>query len=370
MSLEGYVVQAFKRFVGAALCSLIVLYVPLPSVLAQVPADSLAVLFTLPSLDGRKLSLQSLYGEKLTIIVFWATWGKDSSRMLEELQELYAKYNARGLQVIGVCVDSQSITEQDKQRIADTVQRKSLAFPIALDDSLRTFRAYSVVAVPTTFAVNREGKILRKLSGYPVVGRGEFFEFVVEQFEGKRPVVAKISRVHTPSKDAIRQYNMARVNYERGQADLALKYAEKAAGLDSLYAEPFALLAAIAIDENRMQNADSLDAVAMRLEPDLVETKRVHSLLLAKNGKVTEALSLLTDLVKSDSTSSETHSYFGYALGMSGSIERALAEFARAESLSNSDFRIPLLRAEVYEHAGKKAEADAERSKAKRLKQR
>ncbi|HSQ75228.1 MAG TPA: TlpA disulfide reductase family protein, partial [Bacteroidota bacterium] len=116
----------------------LLLAIPLAPVLAQLPSDSLAAVFSLPTLDGRTLSLEQMLGEKLTILVFWATWGKDSSRVLEEMEALYRLYHDRGLAVLGVCVDSQSMSAEDTRRIADSLKRKDMTFPIVIDNTLQT----------------------------------------------------------------------------------------------------------------------------------------------------------------------------------------------------------------------------------------
>ncbi len=349
----------------AAMLSL-VLAVPLAPVLAQLPSDSLAAVFSLPTLDGRTLSLEQMLGEQLTILVFWATWGKDSSRALEEMEALYRSYHDRGLAVLGVCVDSQSISAEDARRIADSLKRKDLTFPVVLDNTLQTSRAYAVIAIPTTFVLSKERKILFKLSGFPIVGRENLRDFVVERFEGTKPIAARVERTHTPGKEALRLFGMARVNHERGLTDLAVTYAGKAQSADSLYAEPYVLMAEIALEQDRIQPADSLCAIALRLEPRLAATRRLHGLLLAMKGEAADAIVLLTALTAGDSGSALTHAYLGYALGMSGDEAGSMNAFVKAEVLAPSDYRSTLLRAKVYERLGKKQEAESERAKVKR----
>ncbi|HSQ75602.1 MAG TPA: TlpA disulfide reductase family protein, partial [Bacteroidota bacterium] len=349
----------------AAVLSL-VLAIPLAPVLAQLPSDSLAAVFSLPTLDGRTLSLEQMLGEKLTILVFWAMWGKDSSRVLEEMEALYRSYHDRGLAVLGVCVDSQSMSAEDTRRIADSLKRKDLTFPVVLDNTLQTSRAYAVIAIPTTFVLSKERKILFKLSGFPIVGRENLRDFVVERFQGPKPIAARVERTHTPGKEALRLFGMARVNHERGLTDLAVTYAGKAQSADSLYAEPYVLMAEIALEQDRIQPADSLCAIALRLEPRLAATRRLHGLLLAMKGETADAIVLLTALTAGDSGSALTHAYLGYALGMSGDETGSMNAFAKAEVLVPSDYRSTLLRARVYERLGKKQEAESERAKVKR----
>jgi predicted Zn-dependent protease len=261
----------------------------------------------------------------------------------------------------------QKISATSRQKIADSIQRNQITFPVVLDEGLQTFRAYSVVAVPTTYVTDEKRKILYKLSGYPISGRTALKDYIVEHFEGKKAVVLSATVKQPTNKEVIPLHKMARLKLEQGQLNLARKYAEKACSLDSLFAGTFALLAEIGIELDSVQLAEDAIRQVLLLTPHSVDGLCLKGLLLAKKGNAREALDVLAPLARADSAATLTHCCFAYALGMNGALKESLDEFAIAEAKSGSDYRIPLLRAEVYEHHSKMKEAEADRKRAKKL---
>lgn len=57
------------------------------------------------AVTGREMSIESLRG-KIIVIEFWATWSAPSVTEMPHLKELYAKWQSRGVEFIGVSLDS------------------------------------------------------------------------------------------------------------------------------------------------------------------------------------------------------------------------------------------------------------------------
>jgi len=356
------------RYVVFIAGALILISLAIPVTLtAQSKVDSTAPSFSLLDLQGNRFDLEQHLGSKLTIILFWATWGHDSIEMLDDIERLYLKYQNRGLEAVGVCVEQQSIVDSVKQRITDTVQHKKISFPVLLDDQLQTFRRYGVIAVPTSVVIDANRKILYHLSGYPIVGREELFGFIQERFEGKRKINNHKKFERDPDKKALRLYNMAEMKYAKGQLDTAKKYASEAAARDSGFIQPLLLLTEAAIEERDLKNAAIHAARALQLEPKSIPALSLSGLIAAKNGETEKAIKILESVIMQNDTFAIAHCYLGYALGLTGDGKRSDEEFSRAEDLSPAEYRIPISRSEIYERSGKQKEAMSEKIKAKRL---
>jgi thiol-disulfide isomerase/thioredoxin len=123
---------------------------------------------TLATLEGDKVSLADLAGRPL-IINFWATWCPPCRSEMPALVELYYRHADQGLVVIAVNAGE---TTGLVQGYADELE---LNFPVVLDPKMKAAAAFSVVSLPTTFFVGRDGLIQERHAG----------ELTPDQFESK-----------------------------------------------------------------------------------------------------------------------------------------------------------------------------------------
>lgn len=333
----------------------------------QVSLQSQAPDFILQDIKGNKWSSSEQLNKKLSIILFWATWGNDSVEMLDQVQHLVDKYHEKGLEAVGICVENQNMPDSTIKKIFDLAINKKISFPILIDHELQTFRKYGVIAVPTTFAVDSTGKIVHHLSGFPLLGREDFIEFVQEYFDGKKVITVHHKFDRQPDKHALRLYNMASMKFNRGELDTAKKYALDAAAIDSAFIEPIILLSNIAVEENNIPLSDYYITKALKILPSSVEVQALSGLIIAKKGDTLNAEKILRKILEQTDTIAIAHCYLGYLKGITGNIDAFEVEMDKAAQLSPTDYRIPFLRAEIYEKLDKKKEAQELRRKAKQL---
>lgn len=109
-------------------------------------------------LDGNIVSTAEWPG-KVVFVNFWATWCPPCREEIPILIELQKKYKD-GLQVIGVSLDDGSPEE-----VKEFAQLAGINYPIVMR-SRELVAAYGgVPALPTSFLVNKEGKIVQKHQG-------------------------------------------------------------------------------------------------------------------------------------------------------------------------------------------------------------
>ncbi len=120
--------------------------------------------FTLPDLDGEAHSLAEFRG-KVVMLNFWATWCPPCRREMPSMQRLYEKYGERGLVVVAVN------QFEDPDLVFEFTGRLSLepTFPILFDRESRVSEQYKVKGLPTTYLLDREGRI-----HYRAIGGREF----------------------------------------------------------------------------------------------------------------------------------------------------------------------------------------------------
>jgi len=115
--------------------------------------------FTLKSLSGENLKLSELRGE-VVMINFWASWCGPCRQEMPLLDQLYKRYKPMGFTILGVNV------EEDSQAAKKLLKDLPVSFPILFDNRNQVSRLYKVSAMPSTFLVDRDGKLRFMHKGY------------------------------------------------------------------------------------------------------------------------------------------------------------------------------------------------------------
>jgi thiol-disulfide isomerase/thioredoxin len=119
------------------------------------PAPPLA----LPDAKGATVSLADLKG-KVVYVDFWASWCAPCRRSFPWMGEMQAKYGAQGLVVLAVNVDRK---RADADRFLATTPG---AFTIVFDPSGATPTAWNVKGMPTSYLVDRRGRVVHVDAGF------------------------------------------------------------------------------------------------------------------------------------------------------------------------------------------------------------
>jgi thiol-disulfide isomerase/thioredoxin len=96
------------------------------------------------------------------IVDFWATWCGPCIHEIPEYAEFWRKNQPRGIEVIGVVMDSGS-----PQEINDFVRERKIPYRQLLGDD-KTAESFGVnEGYPTTFVIDGKGMIRTKVLGSP-----------------------------------------------------------------------------------------------------------------------------------------------------------------------------------------------------------
>ena len=115
--------------------------------------------FTLESLDGKSMRLSDLRG-KAVLLNFWATWCGPCKIEMPWFVDLQNQYGAQGLQIVGVAMDDSS-----KEDIAKFAKEMGVNYPVLLGKEAVGDAYGGVPALPETFFIGRDGKIVDKIIG-------------------------------------------------------------------------------------------------------------------------------------------------------------------------------------------------------------
>lgn len=115
--------------------------------------------FTLESIDGKNIQLSSYKGQAV-LLNFWATWCGPCKIEMPWFVELQKEYGPQGLQIVGVAMDDAS-----KDEIAKFVKEMGVNYPILLGKEAVGQDYGGVNVLPTTFFIDRDGKIVAREFG-------------------------------------------------------------------------------------------------------------------------------------------------------------------------------------------------------------
>lgn len=129
-----------------------------PSEKPPSSGGDMAPTFTLDSMNGAgKLTIEK---GKVTIVDFWATWCEPCKKSFPKLQELHVKHKSSGLNVLAISVDD------DKKDIPAFIKRYGAKFPVGWDSDHSIAHNYKPETMPSSFVVDKNGKIRFRHVGY------------------------------------------------------------------------------------------------------------------------------------------------------------------------------------------------------------
>ena len=123
-------------------------------------AAKIAPDFSLPDPDGKTVRLSDFKG-KVVLLDFFATWCPPCRNEIPHFIELQKHFAARGFTMLGIAFDQQGAAV-----VKPFARQAGVNYPLALGDS-QVAQAYGGVdALPTTFLIGRDGRILQTYVGY------------------------------------------------------------------------------------------------------------------------------------------------------------------------------------------------------------
>ena len=109
--------------------------------------------------DGKAVKSSDFKG-KVVLLDFWATWCPPCREEIPGFVELQKKYGKEGLVIVGISLD-----EQGPKVVKPFMKKYAINYPVVMGDSKTGALFGGVEAIPTTFVIDREGKIVNKHVG-------------------------------------------------------------------------------------------------------------------------------------------------------------------------------------------------------------
>jgi peroxiredoxin len=115
--------------------------------------------FTLPGLDGKKISLAEYKG-KVIFLNIWATWCPPCVEEMPSMEKLYQKLKGESFEILAVSIDVSG-----SESVLPFMKKHKLSFPALLDTKGDIKNLYQTTGVPESFIIDKEGIIVEKIIG-------------------------------------------------------------------------------------------------------------------------------------------------------------------------------------------------------------
>lgn len=124
----------------------------------QLQIGSKAPNFVLTDMNGNQHKLSDYKG-KGVFLNFWGTWCKPCEYEMPYMEKQYQVYKDQGVQILAVNVG------ESKYAVNHFVSKHHLSFPVMIDKGEEVGSAYHVDPLPVTFLIDKDGKIIDRLTG-------------------------------------------------------------------------------------------------------------------------------------------------------------------------------------------------------------
>ena len=126
--------------------------------LKNIEAMGKPVEIAFTAIDGRQIDATKMKG-KVVLVDFWATWCGPCIAELPDVKKAYAKYNNKGLEIIGISLD------HSKNKLTKFIAKEEIPWPQQFDGQgweNKFALKYGIRGIPTMWLIDKQGKLVDK----------------------------------------------------------------------------------------------------------------------------------------------------------------------------------------------------------------
>jgi peroxiredoxin len=115
--------------------------------------------FSLKDLNGKKVEIKQFKG-KIVFLNFWATWCGPCKEEMPSLEVLHQQFKEKKFVLLTISVDYEGI-----KPVREFLNKQHYTFPVLLDPNGETLDLFDVKGIPTTFMIDKKGRMIGRAIG-------------------------------------------------------------------------------------------------------------------------------------------------------------------------------------------------------------
>src|SRR4030042_3670677 len=124
-----------------------------------IKGDKKAPDFFLKDLNGKKVGIKQFKG-KIIFLNFWATWCAPCKEEMASLEVLHQKFKEKKFVLLTISVDYGGL-----KSVREFMDKHRYTFPVLLDPKSEVLDLFNVKGIPTTFIIDKKGRMIGKAIG-------------------------------------------------------------------------------------------------------------------------------------------------------------------------------------------------------------
>jgi len=151
-----------------------IIFLVLSLILMTILNAEKAPSFTIETMDGKMIKLETILGQGPLFLDFWATWCQPCLNSMP----IWSKYSEKypRMQFYAISIDK----PRDKKKAEQMVKSKKYAFNVGYDGSGDLTNLFGIKDVPRLFIIDQSGEIIFEHRGFTAGDETEVEEMIIK----------------------------------------------------------------------------------------------------------------------------------------------------------------------------------------------
>jgi len=286
--------------------------------------------FIVKDLKGKELALKDFRG-KIVILVFGELYQENTLKAVQDLKKILSEKRSYRDAVEVLMVVSNGKKPEEYLKVKGGLE---ISYPILLDDQRKVYAQYEIIALPTTFIVDRSGKIVADLPSYTIAYYDQvdvevgflLGEIKKEELESVFNPTAMTPRMNGKTE---RLLALAENLKSRGFYDSALNSYKKVLERKPAVTEAHLGMGVIYLEKGELENAEGEFQTILKKNPENLAAIKGMAQVHLGRGNIEKAEELLTKVISSNYIDEDIFYVMGELYEKKGDLKEALRYYKR-----------------------------------------